>query len=158
MGNGKSQMDLDDNLMTEKPPNSNMSDQIRETALEWAKAIESRFPENVLRFYHPEGSLWGTLSPTHRLGYRAIFEYFVKFLSWEDLKCEFQEGVARVYDNFAFYSGAYTFTWSIKGKKVIVPARFSFVYKKEGNNWLIMEHHSSLFPDQPFRIRKYIVR
>ena len=135
-----------------------MADQIHEMALKWAEAVESRFPENVLRLYHPNGSLWGTLSPVIRHGHPAIFEYFVKFLQWEDLKCEFTEGIIRVHDDFAFYSGTYVFTWKASGKTVNVPARFSFVYKKENDQWLIMEHHSSLFPDQPFRIRKYIMK
>lgn len=133
-----------------------MPDEIREMGLKWAEAMQSRFPENVLRYYHPDGSLWGTLSPVVRHGHRAIFEYFVKFLQWEDLKCEFKDGVIRVHDNFAFYSGSYVFTWKVSDKTVVVPARFSFVYKKEFGDWLIMEHHSSLFPEQPFRMRKYI--
>jgi len=134
-----------------------MADQIHEVALKWAQAMQSRVPENVLRYYHPDGLLWGTLSPVVRHGHRAISEYFVKFLQWEDLKCEFsKEGIIRVHDDFAFYSGSYVFSWKVSGKTAIVPARFSFVYKKENGEWLIMEHHSSLFPEQPIRIRKYI--
>jgi len=133
-----------------------MPDQIREIAMKWAQAIESRFPENVLTLYHPDGSLWGTLSPVLRQGHAAIFEYFVKFLQWEDLKCEFTDGTIRIRDDYAFFSGSYVFTWSVRSKMVEVPARFSFVYKKEDGDWLIMEHHSSLFPELPFRIRKYI--
>jgi uncharacterized protein (TIGR02246 family) len=133
-----------------------MPKEIHETALEWAKAIESRFPETVLKLYHPEGSLWGTLSPTLRQGHAAIYEYFVKFLQWEDLKCEFTDGLIRLHEDYAFFSGSYVFTWTARAKKVVVPARFSFVYKKENGEWLIMEHHSSLFPELPFRIRKYI--
>ena len=133
-----------------------MPDQIREIAMKWAQAIESRFPENVLKLYHPDGSLWGTLSPVLRQGHASIFEYFVKFLQWEDLRCEFTDGNIRIRDDYAFFSGSYVFTWSVRSKMVEVPARFSFVYKKEDGDWLIMEHHSSLFPELPFRIRKYI--
>jgi hypothetical protein len=132
-----------------------MADQINEMALKWAEAVQSRFPENVLKLYHPNGSLWGTLSPVLRHGYAAIFEYFVRFLQWEDLKCEFTDGIIREYDDFAFYSGSYIFTWKVRSKLVEVPARFSFVYKKVDDQWLIIEHHSSLFPELPFRIRKY---
>lgn len=135
-----------------------MPDQIQRTAIKWAKAIQSRLPENVLRLYHPEGSLWGTLSPIVRHGHTSIYEYFLLFLQWEDLQCEFIDGKVRVYGDFAFYSGNYEFTWKVRNNTVKVPARFSFVYKKEGRQWLIMEHHSSLFPELPFRIRKYIER
>lgn len=133
-----------------------MSDQIREIARKWAEAIESGSPENVLRLYHPDGSLWGTLSPVLRQGHPAILEYFDKFLQREDLKCEFTDGTIRIRDDYAFFSGSYVFTWKVRRKMAEVPARFSFVYKKEDGNWLIMEHHSSLFPELPFRIRKYM--
>jgi uncharacterized protein (TIGR02246 family) len=133
-----------------------MPDQIREIAQKWAQAIESRSPENVLKLYHSDGSLWGTLSPVLRQGHQAIFEYFVKFLQREDLKCEFTDGTIRIRDDYAFFSGSYVFTWKVSGKTVVLPARFSFVYKKEDGTWLIMEHHSSLFPESPFRKRKYL--
>jgi uncharacterized protein (TIGR02246 family) len=132
-----------------------MADKIHEAALKWAEAIQSRDPENVLKLYHPEGSLWGTLSPVLRHGYPAISEYFDKFLQKEQLKCDFQDGVIREHQEFAFYSGSYTFTWKDSDKKVVVPARFSFVYRKVGDQWLIMEHHSSLYPELPFKIGKY---
>jgi uncharacterized protein (TIGR02246 family) len=133
-----------------------MPDQINEIALKWAEAIQTRLPENVTKLYHRDASLWGTLAQEVRRGHAAINEYFVSFLQKDDLKCEFKDGHFRVYDDFAFYSGSYVFTWTVEDKPVILPARFSFVNKKENGNWLIMEHHSSLFPDLPFKIRKYI--
>jgi hypothetical protein len=132
-----------------------MEDQILKTALNWAQAIETRCPENVLKMYHPEGALWGTLAQEFRFGHEEIFGYFVNFLNKEELKCEFIEGYVRIYDEFAIYSGTYEFTWKFAGRNVLLPARFSFIYKKEAGNWLIMEHHSSMFPEKPFRIRKY---
>ena len=133
-------------------------DQIRETALKWAQAIESRNPDNVLACYHPDACLWGTLSPVVRHKHEVIHEYFDMFLQWEELKCEFTEGITRIYGDFAFYSGTYIFTWTTRDHHVRLPARFSFVYHRVGDQWLIMEHHSSIFPELPFRIRKYIVR
>jgi len=126
--------------------------------MQWAHSIESRDPDKVLSLYHPEGSLWGTLSPVLRQGHADIREYFVKFLQWEELRCEFGEGHVRIYDNISFYSGSYVFTWKVREKKVTVPARFSFVFKKESDQWLILEHHSSLFPELPFKIRKYLTK
>jgi uncharacterized protein (TIGR02246 family) len=132
-----------------------MMQQIKDVALEWAAAIQTREPEKVLALYHPDGLLWGTLSPVIRHGHPAILEYFIGFLDREGLSCRFNDGVVREYGDFAFYSGSYEFTWQMKDKTVLVPARFSFIYKKEGEKWLIMEHHSSLFPELPFRVRKY---
>lgn len=133
-----------------------MQDQIINSATKWAQAIESRTPENVIKLYHPDGVLWGTLAQEYRHGHKNIVHYFDSFLDKEDLRCEFKDGIIRVHHDLAFYSGAYEFTWTFAGKPVVLPARFSFVYKKVHDDWLIMEHHSSMFPDKPFRIRKFI--
>lgn len=133
-----------------------MTQQIKEAALQWAEAVESRSPENVLKLYHEDGVLWGTLSPVTRHGYFPIKEYFEMFLANEDIRCTYLDGIVRVYGDFAFYSGSYEFTWKAGQEMVKVPARFSFIYKHENGKWLIMEHHSSLFPELPFDIGKYI--
>jgi len=38
------------------------------------------------------------------------------------------------------------FTFDRKGQHITVPARYSFVCKKERMGWFIVEHHSSEFP------------
>ena len=133
-----------------------MTEPIKETALRWAAAVKTRKPDNVLELYHPDGVLWGTLSPVVRHGKEAIHDYFTGFLQKEGLTCSFNNGVIRLADGFAFYSGDYEFTWEHHGKEVRVPARFSFVYKLEEGQWLIMEHHSSLFPELPFDLSKFM--
>lgn len=133
-----------------------MEDQIRAAAANWAKAVKSRNHENVLKLYHLDGSLWGTLAQEYLHGHKAIESYFLNFLNKEDLNCDFTQGMIRIFDEFSFYSGTYVFTWTIAGKQIELPARFSFVYRKVKGEWLIMEHHSSMFPDKPFRLRKFI--
>ncbi len=129
-----------------------------EPSLKWAKAVKSRDPEQVLQLYHPDGVLWATLSPVIRHGHPAIHDYFVGFLNREGIECKFTSNQVREYGEFLFHSGAYVFTWKAGRNTIRVPARFSFVYKMEAGKWFIMEHHSSLFPDLPFKGRKYIVR
>jgi uncharacterized protein (TIGR02246 family) len=133
-----------------------MTDPIQEAAQKWANAVKSCCPENVLELYHPDGVLWGTLSPTVRHGQNPILEYFISFFKREGLSCTFIDGVSRYHGDFAFYSGTYEFTWKAGTKTILLPARFSFVYKNEGGKWLIMEHHSSMFPELPFKMKKYI--
>ena len=50
------------------------------------------------------------------------------------------EGRSSVISN----SGIYTFTFGIDGTKV--QARFTYVYKKVGDEWKILSHHSSQLP------------
>lgn len=134
-----------------------MENLIRETAMKWADAIQSRDAGKVIQLYHPDALLWGTLSVIIRKDHMKIHDYFMEFLDQDGLECIFTEGYSRIYDDFAFYSGTYEFHWKADGLAFKVPARFSFVYKKEKGKWLIMEHHSSLFPDLPLDVRKYVI-
>src|SRR5512137_2090458 len=109
-----------------------------EPSVKWAEAIRSRVPENVMELYHSDGILWGTLSPIVRHGFHPIHEYFVSFLKRDELKCEFEENIVREYGEFLFHSGSYVFTWKAGKNIILVPARFSFVFKKESGKWLIL--------------------
>jgi len=37
------------------------------------------------------------------------------------------------------------------GEAKTLPARYSFTYVKDGNNWVIADHHSSAMPPAPPR-------
>ena len=56
------------------------------------------------------------------------------------------EPLATMYGNAN--AGLYSFSFDQNGEKKVVPARFTFVYQKQGNQWLIINHHSSKLPDQ----------
>jgi len=50
----------------------------------------------------------------------------------------------RIFDDIAINSGVYTFTFSGGAS---VQARFTYVYRWDGQSWLIIEHHSSAMPE-----------
>ncbi len=130
-------------------------DEIIEIGKKWKAALSSGNEENVTKLYHKDAVLWGTLSPVIRNTPELIREYFVKFATLEDIKVEFRDREVRRYGDIALNTGYYYFSWKADGKKIIVPGRYSFVYKFE-DEWKIIEHHSSVIPDQPFDISKYI--
>ena len=70
-------------------------------------------------------------------------DYFVAFLSRKP-KGEIDESNVRVFDQLAINSGIYTFTFN---ETDVVQARFTFVYRWNGEQWKIVEHHSSLMPE-----------
>lgn len=129
--------------------------EILKAAQQWQEALSSGDENNVTALYHPEAVLWGTLSPVIRNNPELIKEYFVKFATLEDIRVEFKDPVIRIYGEVAVNTGYYTFSWKENGKMVVVPARYSFVYKKKGD-WKIIDHHSSVIPEQPFDLSKYM--
>ena len=93
-----------------------------------------------------EGILLPTVSPLVRHNHAEIEDYFANFLKQHPFGTITESNI-RVYGDIAINSGLYTFELDDdKGGRVEVDARFTFVYKKEGDDWLILEHHSSVLP------------
>jgi uncharacterized protein (TIGR02246 family) len=111
--------------------------------LKWAQALGEDDPDKVLPFYSDDAVLWGTLSPTLRADRAALRDYFVTaFEVLPGLKVAFGDQLIRVYDSAAVNT--------IKdGETKTLPARYSFTYVKRGDDWLIVDHHSSAMPSPP---------
>jgi uncharacterized protein (TIGR02246 family) len=80
-----------------------------------------------------------------RHNHDEIRDYFVHFLSKEPHGRIIEQNI-RIYDNIAINSGLYTFSLMEDGGHTDVAARFTFVYQKYEDGWLIIEHHSSILP------------
>jgi uncharacterized protein (TIGR02246 family) len=119
--------------------------------LSWGKAIASRDPKQITALYDAEAVLLATF--TNKLDTEAkIFNYFVGLTKHEGLTVKFDEQSIRVLDeDTASNSGLYTFSFIENGKTVNVPARYTFLYEKRGDKWMIIEHHSSLRPEKPVK-------
>ena len=59
----------------------------------------------------------------------------------------FETAQTRQYGDIYIRSGAYAFSYAKGEEHLSVPARYSFVCKKEKTGWYILEHHSSQFPN-----------
>jgi hypothetical protein len=107
-------------------------------------------PDKVLPLYSEDAVLWGTLSPTVRADRAALRDYFVTaFKVLPGLKVAFGDQLIRIYDATAVNTGYYTFSYVRDGETKSLPARYSFTYVKRGENWLIVDHHSSAMPPSP---------
>ena len=114
---------------------------------EWGRALGEDDPEKVLPFYADDAVLWGTLSPMVRADRGSLRDYFVTaFKVLPGLKVTFGDQLIRVYGNAAVNTGYYTFSYSKDGEVKTLPARYSFTYIKNGERWLIVDHHSSAMP------------
>jgi len=94
--------------------------------------------------------LWGTFSPTVRNTPELIRQYFENtYKALPGHKVTFGEQLIRVYGNTAINTGYYTVSYVKDGETKAIPARYSFVYVKRGNKWVIVDHHSSAVPLPP---------
>src|SRR5262249_15824488 len=95
-------------------------------------------------------AVWGTLSPTIRSDPAALKAYFVgAFQALPKATVKFGDQLIRVYGNTAVNSGYYTFSYTKDGETKSIPARYSLTYVKDGNDWKIVDHHSSAVPAPP---------
>jgi uncharacterized protein (TIGR02246 family) len=125
-------------------------DEVAAAVAAWATALGLDEPEKVLPLYADDAVLWGTLSPALRTDRAALRDYFVTaFKVLPGLKVSFGEQRIRVYGDTAVNTGYYTFSFTKDGEAKTLPARYSFTYVKRGDQWLIVDHHSSAMPPAP---------
>lgn len=125
-------------------------EEVRAATLAWGQALGEDDPEKVLPFYSDDAVLWGTLSPSVRSDRAALRDYFVTaFKVLPGLKVAFGDQLIRVYGNTAVNTGYYTFSYVKDGEAKSLPARYSLTYVKNGEHWLIVDHHSSAMPSIP---------
>lgn len=103
---------------------------------------------DVVKFYAPNAILLPTLS--HKILRNTnggMNEYFTHLTSYPNIKCTPKELITHLEGHVAVNSGLYSFSFTDKeGHEKVIPARFTFVYKKIDHQWMIIKHHSSKMP------------
>ena len=113
----------------------------------WTQLFVDDNPDTILTLYDEDAVLWGTLSPVLLRGKTAVRGYFERaYKALPGHKVSFGEQHVRVFGDTAINSGYYTFSFLRDGQPQTLPARYSFVYRKRGNEWIIVDHHSSAVP------------
>lgn len=117
----------------------------------WVEAMTC--PKNdvhrVLDLYHEDAVLLPTFSPTICTNHEQLNTYFKNLITLPTLSVITNEIISTECNKVIVNSGIYTFQYKSGERLVTVPARFSFVYKKFDDQWLIINHHSSVLPVQP---------
>ena len=111
----------------------------------WNLSLQSGDPKQVVANYAEQSILLPTLSNTPRLTRPEKEDYFHHFLenqpSGEIIMRQIQ-----IDCDMAVDTGLYTFHFAKTGDTV--RARYSFTYRWDGKQWLIISHHSSAMPEK----------
>lgn len=129
-------------------PSNNHSDDISvlQAGKAWSEALASRDANKISELYDKHAILYATFSNMLTQP-EEIHHYFVKLMQNEKLNVHFIRQEVRVSGNTAINSGLYIFTYEKDHRLVKVPARYTFVYAKTSDHWLIIDHHSSVLPN-----------
>jgi hypothetical protein len=126
---------------------------IKDSYNQWCSSIHlaQGNPKKVVKFYAKDAILLPTLSNKMLFNDNGgLNAYFATLTSYKNIHCLTKKLIIKENSvDFATSAGFYQFIYEDeKGKKVVIPARFTFVYKKVNNEWLIIQHHSSKLPDE----------
>lgn len=110
---------------------------------EWNSALQTGDPKQVAALYENNAILLPTVSNQVRHNPAEIEDYFVNFLAKGPMG-KIDEANVRTFGELAINSGVYTFTFEGGAS---VQARYTFVYRWNGQRWMIVEHHSSAMPE-----------
>ena len=114
----------------------------------WVEAFNSRDPKRIVALYAPDAALWGTTAKTLARTPDEIRAYFKDAGQRPHTRVKVQHRHAREVGGVIVASGAYTFQEERDGTVSNVrPARITFVFRRDGDRWLIVEHHSSRVPE-----------
>lgn len=111
----------------------------------WNAALQSGRPEDVVALYAPDATLLPTLSPAFCADATSKLDYFTAFMAKGPWGTVTERSIYRGH-GIAVDSGHYTFHLRSTGEEV--PARYTFTYVWNGQQWLISSHHSSAAPAQ----------
>ena len=137
---------LTQNAFAEETADKAVSAHVAAATAEWIATFNTRDPVRISALYAPDAILWGTVSKTIRTTPEEILEYFKDSSARRpNLRMVLGEYHVRLYGDIAINSGYYKSRDPVDGEDVIVPMRFTFTYRKEGDRWMIVNHHSSRF-------------
>ncbi len=127
--------------------NNKDSEVIVEAMATWAREFSAAKSNSIVSLYAPDASLWGTFSSIIRTTPKSVGDYFYDIFTYANREVVFNDFNIRFYGDTAISSGRYTFSLVRAGQKLVIPARYSFTYVRQNDSWLIVEHHSSMMPE-----------
>ena len=110
----------------------------------WNDALSTGDKSKVASMYTNPMSFLPTVSPDHIKNTQGAEDYFSVFLKKKPSGKITDEEVTQTGPNSYVHSGKYIFELDDDRKKV--PARFSYLWTKDGDQWKIAHHHSSIVP------------
>lgn len=110
----------------------------------WNQSLQTGDAHKVVALYAERSILLPTVSSKPRLTPDEKEDYFRHFLEKRpSAKIDLRQ--IEIGCDMAVDSGLYTFTFAKTGE--VVKGRYSFTYRWNGSQWLIVSHHSSMMPE-----------
>jgi len=120
---------------------------LQENFGKWNSALQTKDPKKVATLYSTSLSFLPTVSPKHIKSGDLTEDYFKEFVLKNPFGTITDDSVQVYEDGLAYlHTGMYTFELGQGADRKPVAARFSYMWRKEGSDWKITHHHSSVVP------------
>ena len=112
---------------------------------DWLEKVAQNDLEAVVDLYNDDCTFLPTVSGELKTGQNGAEEYFEHFLAKNPTGKVTKSDLTNLADNLYIDTGKYTFEVDGKNEnRVVVPADFTYVWKKDENGkWEILHHHSA---------------
>lgn len=132
---------------TDTPKTGNEKKEVKDAFAAWRAALSGGDAQKVVDLYADDAVLLATLNNDPIVTQGARLKYFEGLVTKKDMKAVVDEEIVRVLDsNTAMVNGVYTFSFEEDGTVTKIPARYTYVFEKENDQWMIVVHHSSKLP------------
>lgn len=119
----------------------------RKNFYSWVESLKTKDPQKVANLYHDELSFLPTVSDEFKKGKGGAEEYFIHFLQKKPKGSLVKDETKVLTCEIYLHSGFYDFEIEgDQGERIIVEARFSFLWILDNGEWKIIHHHSSEKP------------
>ena len=125
------------------------ADEVSAVVDRWATAFNANDVDALVNLYTPDAILVGSTGTVRQEGRDAIRSYFGRLANSGDKVAIEDREVVLLGDNIAYATGFYEFS-ALRDRAVRkTKAGFSMIFVKQGNDWLIAHHHSSVRSGPP---------
>jgi uncharacterized protein (TIGR02246 family) len=115
----------------------------------WATTFNANDVDALVNLYTPDAVLVGSTGLARQEGRDAIRGYFARLAHSGDKVVIEDRKIVSLGDNIAYATGFYEFSAMREGELKKTKAGFSMIFVKQGNDWLIAHHHSSVRSGPP---------
>lgn len=112
----------------------------------WFDTLLTRDCKKVACLYSKDCTFLPTVSGEFKRCQEGAEDYFTHFLAKNPEGKVTEDAVVSICDNSYLHAGMYSFNLDIEGQRKEVRARFDYIWRKEGSEWKILHHHSSVRP------------
>lgn len=130
----------------QKPMQMTAEERVRQTLNQWIVAVNTRAPAQLTKLYDTNAILQPAISSVMHGTPEMRARYLTHLTKASNLHVTLNSSHVRVIGDMAMVDGTYTFTYKKKNKAVTIPERFSIVYERKADGWMIVNHHASKLP------------